>query len=130
MWSWRSGCRNDRARAGCALADTVLWCSKEFNNTALKGGFCKTKHDFINEIKASLPVYADPGAGVPPSDGIGKNHPMSSLRGAQRRSNPSFARGLGSPRPLAGARDDGGGGARVRLKASCVSSPAPVNGSA
>src|SRR3546814_18444914 len=31
---------------------------------------------------------------------------MSSLRGAQRRSNPVSA---GSPRPLAGARDDGTG---------------------
>src|SRR3546814_18054030 len=35
---------------------------------------------------------------------------MSSLRGAQRRSNPVSA---GSPRPLAGARDDGEGSADI-----------------
>src|SRR3546814_20279831 len=100
------GARDDRARARCGWRRRYYSVLKNSIIPLSEDGFCKTKHEFLNEIKERLPGVCGPGSGICP-DGA---------RAVWRRE--------GSPHVVIARRT-----ATTQIQAS-AGSPAPQNGGA
>src|SRR3546814_7971404 len=81
-------------------SDTLFPYTTLFRS-APKGGFCKTKHEFINEIRAPLPVYADPGAGY-----VQTAPERYDVRKQRRAATKQIQRRLDRHAPLAGRSEE------------------------